>query len=139
MNKEHLIKELINRAKKSAENAYCPYSGFRVGAAILTSTGKIFTGCNVEFSDYLALHAELNAIGSAVTQGERIFDILCVFSYSDPPVKPCGSCRQKIAEFTQIGKNDIMIIAVNNKGHIEKTWISDLLPESSIPVKKKEE
>ncbi|GAH74736.1 unnamed protein product, partial [marine sediment metagenome] len=60
---------LIEQARKISKKAYAPYSNFRVGTAFLTTKEKIFTGCNVEFADYLALHAEVNAIGAAVNEG----------------------------------------------------------------------
>ena len=125
---------LIEKARSASLNSYSPYSHFKVGAAILSSQGHIYYGCNVEFSDYLALHAELNALGSAVANGEQDFLAICVFSYSSPPVQPCGSCRQKLAEFTEISKRDLLVVAVNHEGEIQKHWLSELLPYSDIPV-----
>ncbi|UJG42648.1 MAG: cytidine deaminase [Candidatus Heimdallarchaeum endolithica] len=133
---EKNIQELIIKAKEVSLQAYAPYSNFRVGAALLTASGKIYTGCNVEFSDYLALHAELNAIGAAVKNGERNFDSILIYSYCSPPVLPCGSCRQKLFEFSQLNKKDIKIIVVNDKGEKSKYLLSELLPSGNIPVEK---
>ena len=128
------ISELIQKARNASEQAYAPYSKFRVGAALLTTTGKIYTGCNVEFADYLALHAEVNAIGSAVNDGENDIRIIVIFSYSSPPVLPCGSCRQKLTEFSKLHNHDILVIVVNDQDERNKYLLSSLLPSSDIPV-----
>jgi len=133
---EHLPK-LKELAIESSKQAYAPYSNFQVGAALLMNTGKIFTGCNVEFSDYLALHAEVNAIGSAVNTGEKDIQAVVVYSTSSPPVLPCGSCRQKIFEFSNMFNHDIKVIAFNNKNEKIEMLLSELLPSGEIKVDKK--
>jgi cytidine deaminase len=99
---------------------------------------KIYAGCNVEFSDYLALHAEMNAIGTAVNNGEKDIRKVVVYSYSSPPVLPCGSCRQKLYEFSSLYEHDIEIIAINDKNEQIKMMLSELLPSGEIKVQKKE-
>lgn len=135
---EHLPK-LIEQAKKISKKAYAPYSNFQVGAAFLTTKGNIFRGCNVEFSDYLALHAEVNAIGNAVNEGDTDIQLVVVYSYSSPPVLPCGSCRQKMYEFSQLYKHDIRVIAVNDSEEKIDMMLSELLPGGEIKVNKKTE
>lgn len=137
MDIESYLPQLIEQAKEVSRRAYAPYSNFQVGAAILTKQEGIFTGCNVEFSDYLALHAEVNAIGSAVNKGDTDFQLVVVYSYSSPPVLPCGSCRQKIYEFASLHEHDIKVIAVNDKKERIEMMLSELLPGGEIKVKKK--
>lgn len=137
MIEEEVLTKLIERAKESSEKAYAPYSNFKVGAALLLKSNNIYTGCNVEFSDYLALHAEMNAIGTAVSNGEKDIQAVVVYSYSSPPVLPCGSCRQKLYEFASMHKHDIKVIAVNNKDERIESLLSELLPSGEIFVEKK--
>ena len=128
------LKEL---AIESSKQAYAPYSNFHVGAVLLMESGNIFTGCNVEFSDYLALHAEVNAIGSAVDSGEKDIQAVVVYSTSSPPVLPCGSCRQKLFEFSLMFKHDIKVLAFNNQDEEIEMLLSELLPGGEIKVDKK--
>lgn len=137
MKVESYLPKLIEQAKKISEKAYVPYSNFQVGAAFLTTKEQIYTGCNVEFADYLALHAEVNAIGAAVNDGDTDIQLVVVYSYSSPPVLPCGSCRQKLYEFAQLHEHDIRVIAVNNKEEKIEMMLSKLLPGGEIQVKKK--
>ncbi|MDP8203947.1 MAG: cytidine deaminase [Candidatus Tenebribacter mawsonii] len=116
--------KLIEAAKKVAENAYVPYSGFHVGAALLTESGKIFTGCNVENSSYgLTNCAERTAIFKAVSEGETKFTELVVFSKTDELFYPCGACRQVISEFS----SDLKVSIISLKDTLETT-IAELLP-----------
>lgn len=131
------LPKLIEQARKISKKAYAPYSNFHVGAAFLTTKEKIYSGCNVEFSDYLALHAEVNAIGTAVNEGDTDIHLVVVYSYSSPPVLPCGSCRQKLYEFAQLHKHDIKVIAVNNKEERIEMMLSKLLPGGEIQANKK--
>ena len=137
MNIDEYLPELKQKAIESSSNAFAPYSKFIVGASLLMKSGNIYTGCNVEFSDYLALHAEVNAIGSAVNKGDTDFQLVVVYSYSSPPVLPCGSCRQKIYEFASLHEHDIKVIAVNDKKERIEMMLSELLPGGEIKVKKK--
>ena len=131
------LTQLIELAKESSKNAFVPYSDFRVGVALLMNSGNIYTGCNVEFVDYLALHAEVNAIGTAVNAGETDIVKVVVYSNSSPPVLPCGSCRQKFYEFSLLNKHDISIIALNDKNEKIEMNLSELLPKGEIKVKRK--
>jgi len=116
--------KLIDAAKKVAENAYVPYSGFHVGAALLTKSGKIITGCNVENSSYgLTNCAERTAIFKAVSEGETDFKELVIFSNTDELFYPCGACRQVISEFS----SNLKITIVSLTDEFE-TSITELLP-----------
>lgn len=92
--------ELVFLAQKAKENAYAPYSGFRVGAALLDPSGKVHTGCNVENASFGATNcAERTAIFKAVSDGVRRFEAIAIASDSKDLIFPCGICRQVIAEF----------------------------------------
>ncbi len=92
--------DLLEAARKAVADAYVPYSEYRVGAAIETADGTVYTGCNVENANYSnSLHAEEVAIGSAVRDGHREFTRLAVTSAARDGVTPCGMCRQTLAEF----------------------------------------
>ena len=94
------LKKLKAAAKAAAGRAYAPYSKFRVGAAVLTDSGKIFSGCNVENASYgLCNCAERTAIFSAVAAGERKFQCVVVYTPTKTATAPCGACRQVIYEF----------------------------------------
>lgn len=95
-----ILQDLLIQAKAAAEQAYAPYSGYRVGAAILTDDGTVFTGCNVENASYsLTICAERNAVFHAVSQGYRDFRAVAVYVDADVPFPPCGACRQVLSEF----------------------------------------
>jgi cytidine deaminase len=92
--------ELVKLAYEATKNAYTPYSNFNVGAALLTKSGKIYTGCNVECAAYGATNcAERTAIFKAVSEGEKEFAAIAIVSSSMDYTYPCGTCRQVIAEF----------------------------------------
>ena len=118
---------LRDAAFAAMENAYAPYSRFRVGAALRTSGGEIVTGCNVENAAYgEALCAERVAVAAAVAQGLKEFDEIAIASESDDPSPPCGSCRQTMSEFAPELK--VTSYARNGKN---ATWrLTDLLPEA---------
>ena len=119
-------KELMEIAKKASVNAYAPFSNFKLGAALETESGKVFTGVNVENSSYgLTNCAERTAIFKAVSEGERKFKRLVIYVDSDKLFPPCGACRQVISEFS----NDLPIIIFSNKDIVE-TNINELLPMS---------
>ncbi len=121
MNKE----ELIDVAKKARKNAYAPYSKFKVGAALLTKSGKVFTGCNVENSSFGAsMCAERVAVFKAVSEGEREFEAIAVVTDTDDPAMPCGMCRQVLSEFSM----DIEVYAANLDGKVKTTTLRELLP-----------
>ncbi|UCE65363.1 MAG: cytidine deaminase [Candidatus Zixiibacteriota bacterium] len=118
--------ELIESAESAARNAYAVYSDFKVGAAILTVEGKIFTGCNIENSSYgLTVCAERVAVFKAVSEGFRDFKALTVYSEAIPPARPCGACLQALSEFG----SDIEILCGNSKGEKDRFNLRKLLPE----------
>jgi cytidine deaminase len=123
----HLSARLLQSAKKVMKNAHAPYSKFRVGAAILLSNGKIFSGCNVENASYgMTNCAERTAIFSAVAQLGPKIDIRAVSVVNDQgvPCSPCGACRQVIYEFGP----DATIFFQGAKGP-KQAHITELLPE----------
>jgi cytidine deaminase len=126
------IETLLTAAKKARENSYSPYSQHKVGAALRTSDGKIFSGCNVENSSYGAtVCAERVAIQSAVAAGGKleITEIL-VLTDATPPWPPCGMCRQVIAEFASI---NLVVYSANLSGETKHKAFSDLFPEAFTP------
>ena len=118
------LQTLLDHAKMAASNAYAPYSGYKVGSAVLCSDGSIFTGCNVENASYsLTICAERAAIFSAVNAGYRSFLALAIYVDSDKNFPPCGACRQVISEFAPI----IPVIYANHSGS-KTTSMPELLP-----------
>ena len=118
---------LIQTATQAMDNAYAPYSQFKVGAAVLTSTGGIFAGCNVENASYgLSMCAERNAIANAIiSEGkDTIIKAIAVTNSQNVSCSPCGACRQVIWEFGQ----DAQVIFQASQGWQTST-IKDLLPE----------
>jgi cytidine deaminase len=122
--KNTIIDLLIERAIKARINSHSPYSKFKVGAALLGESGKIFVGTNVESSSYgLTVCAERNAIAAGIVAGEKKFNSLVVVSADG--VSPCGACRQVIYDVC----GNIDVILVNKKGKIVNTVTSkELLP-----------
>ncbi len=120
-------KELIDLAVKARENSYCPYSGYKVGASVLASSGKYYTGCNVENAAFSpTTHGEVNAINAAVGAGERKFLALAVVTENEIPPFPCSICRQSMAEFNE---GDMEVFAVSTHGETRRTRFSELYPE----------
>ena len=116
--------KLIDTAKEYRERAYCPYSRFQVGAAVLTKHGNIYGGCNVENASYPMTNcAERTAIFKAVSEGEREFEAIAVIADTEYPCSPCGACRQVMAEF-RIPR----IIMANLAGDVKNISLQELLP-----------
>ena len=117
---------LIAAAKQSRENAHAPYSNFRVGAAVRSSSGRIFGGCNVENATYgLTVCAERVAIFKAISEGERGFSSLAVVTDTETVTPPCGACRQLIWEFC----GDIPVTLANLSGKRETLQTKELFPK----------
>jgi|SRR5687768_17461795 len=124
---ENTKKELIEAARRVRERAYAPYSNFKVGAAVRTKSGKIYTGCNVESASYgLTVCAERVAVWKAVSEGEKEFTDIAVVADTEELTPPCGVCRQIIWEFG----GDIPITFANLHGKTETVKISELLPRA---------
>ena len=129
-------KELVNAAIKAAENSYCPYSHFGVGAALLCESGRVYTGCNIENSSYsLTNCAERTAFFSATANGEKGFLSIAVVGGHENGFTefcpPCGACRQVMSEFCN---DDFKIIMYRSKngGEIKTLTLTDLLPHSFV-------
>ena len=122
-------RELLNMAFEAMENAYAPYSGLRVGAALECADGSVFLGCNVEnasFSDTIC--AERTAVVKAVSEGRRSFRRLAVAAASEEYCMPCGSSLQVLREFS----DDMEILAAKKDGHYVSYRLNALLPRVSI-------
>jgi cytidine deaminase len=115
---------LVSAARAAQQQAYAPYSRFRVGAALESEDGRVFVGCNVENASYgLTICAERAAVCAAVSAGARRFRRAVVVSDTDPPAAPCGACRQVLAEFGR----DFRIDGIGSAASV--TWtVAELLP-----------
>ena len=124
-----VYKTLVNKAKVAAESAYAPYSSFRVGAAVYSDTGKIYTGCNVENAAYPSgICGEDVAIFKAISEGEKKIDVIavaCIDAKSDNAIFPCGLSRQRMSEF---GVEEVII--ANPDGTYKIYNFEDVLPFS---------
>ncbi|HEY6391744.1 MAG TPA: cytidine deaminase [Bryobacteraceae bacterium] len=119
------MSKLLEAALAARENAYAPFSKFKVGAAIEDQTGRIFTGCNVENATYgLTVCAERVAIFKAISEGARKFTRIAVAADTDVLTPPCGACRQILWEFC----GNAELILVNLQGKTESFRMKDLLP-----------
>jgi cytidine deaminase len=120
--------DLIARAIEARERAYAPYSRFKVGAALLTTSGRVYTGCNIENVAYgPTVCAERTAIFKAVSEGERQFEVIAVATRTG--ITPCGVCRQVMREFAP----DITILIATLGGNFRITTLRDLLPDAFAP------
>lgn len=120
-------KKLIEAAKKVRERAFAPYSKFKVGAAVITKDGKIFTGCNIESASYSpTVCAERVAIWKAVSEGETELEQIVVVADTENLTPPCGVCRQIIWEFC----GNIPVTMANLKGDSETISMKELLPRA---------
>ena len=124
---ENTQEELIEKATKVREIAYAPFSKFKVGAAVETDDGEVFTGCNVESASYgLTVCAERVAIWKAVSEGKKKFTRIAVAADTEQLTPPCGACRQIIWEFC----GDVPVIMSNLKGDVETMQMKELLPRA---------
>lgn len=125
------VARLVGHARSAARHAYAPYSKFRVGAAVLAGSGKIFSGANVENASYgLCNCAERTAIFTALASGERQIKAVAIYTPTDTPTSPCGACRQVINEF---GPTAVVISVCNSAARIETT-LDALLPAAFGPA-----
>ena len=123
---DHEWQSLIDLANEARRRAYAPYSKYRVGAALRTRSGRIFTGVNVENAAYpSSMCAERTAVFKAVSEGEREFEVIAVVT--DNGGSPCGGCRQVLAEF---GLGTIVLIADGKGQLLKQTSVGELLPEA---------
>ena len=128
-----MISRLIDRAIEGMSYAYTPYSGFRVGAALLTESGEIYTGCNIENAAYTPTNcAERTAFFKAVSEGERHFAAICIVGGNDY-TSPCGVCRQVMMEFCEPEQFKI-ILAISREEYRIYT-LKELLPEGFGPAR----
>lgn len=119
------------QAAAARERAYCPYSGFAVGAAALTASGRVFPGCNVENAAYPAtICAERAALLGAYAAGEREIVALAVIADTAGPVSPCGACRQVIHELAP----GCTVTLANTRGDTRQTTPQELLPDGFVPT-----
>ncbi|MGY4690347.1 cytidine deaminase [Salibacterium sp. K-3] len=119
-------KELIQKAVEARKEAYVPYSGFPVGAAVWSGGEEVFTGCNIENASYgLSNCAERTAVFNAVSSGGKNISAIAVTADTPGPVSPCGACRQVLSEFL---KEDARIILANLQGDYKVTTMAELLP-----------
>ena len=125
------LDELFAQARKAADFAYAPYSRFRVGAALLSQDGTVFTACNVENRSFgLTVCAERNAVFKAISEGHQAFIALAVSTPdSEIPVGPCGACRQVLSEFME--PNSPVLFAGSGKDQV-KTTLGILYPYDSL-------
>lgn len=119
--------KLIEAAIKARENAHAPFSNFKVGSALLTENGEIFTGCNVENATYgLTICAERVAIFKAISDGAKNFTKIAVAADTENLTPPCGACRQIIWEFC----GDVEVILTNLQGKTETFQMRELFPKA---------
>jgi cytidine deaminase len=120
--------DLVQWAKKARRRAYTPYSHYKVGAALLGKSGKVYLGCNVENASYgLTCCAERTAIFKAVSEGETEFEAIAIVTKNGG--SPCGACRQVLSEFAP----DLTLYIADKDGNVEETSIKKLLPAAFGP------
>ena len=122
-------KELCRLAVQAMELAYAPYSGYTVGAALLTAEGRVYIGCNIENASFTpTVCAERTALFKAVSEGEHEFTTIAIASAGSMPY-PCGACRQALNEFAP----NLRVLVIDGEGHVDKTTLPALLPHGFGP------
>jgi cytidine deaminase len=125
------VESMATAALEAMAQAYAPYSGFRVGAALRGTDGGISVGCNVENAAYPAgLCAERAALAAGVAAGRRAFDLLVVASQAEDPTPPCGLCRQALVEFSPA----LRVVSVTNGGRRASWSLAELLAQPFNPA-----
>lgn len=120
-------RHLCEAALAQRKQAYAPYSGFAVGAALRAKNDQVFLGCNVENASFgLTVCAERHAVAAAVVAGQRQFVQIAIASDTSVPVSPCGACRQVLSEFAP----ELELLLVNPQGQVERLRLDALLPRS---------
>ena len=120
--------ELIASATTARDRAYAPYSNFRVGAALLGKSGRVYIGCNVENAAYgPSMCAERATVFKAVSEGEHGFEAIAVVTENG--ASPCGTCRQVMMEFA----HDMAVIIADTQGNVRHTTVRSLLPDGFTP------
>ena len=123
---DSISRDLVAAAARVRENAYAPYSKFKVGAAVMGGSGRIHTGCNVESASFgLTCCAERTAVFKAVSEGETAITAVAVVTDMSPPASPCGACRQVLYEF---GK-DALLVRANLTGEVLTATVGEMLPD----------
>ena len=129
---EVVLDDLKRRAREAAAHAYAPYSGFAVGAAVLTDGGEIHSSANVENASFgLSNCAERNAIFEAVAHGARKLEALAVYTPTAAATMPCGACRQVLAEF---GADAIIVCCTDDDAREQRFGLAELLPAAFGPA-----
>ena len=124
------IDRLKAAARSASEHAYCPYSKFRVGAAVLSDRGEIFSGCNVENASYgLTICAERNAVFRMVAEGHTVIRLLVIYTPTPVATAPCGACRQVLNEFGPSAQ----ILSFCDGPTVLETTLAELLPSAFGP------
>lgn len=121
---------LVQLAADARLLAYAPYSGFSVGAALLTASGRIVTGVNIENASYpVGCCAERSAVCAAVSAGDRAFTAIAIVTDADHPAAPCGLCRQTLCEFGL----ELEVVLASVRGEVWRAVLKDLLPSAFVP------
>ncbi len=124
--------ELVQQACEARLNSYSPYSKFRVGAALLSKDGRVFTGCNVENASFgLSNCAERTAVFTAIAAGAKDFEAIAICADGSQPTAPCGACRQVLVEF---GLDIVVLIAGQDgpDGSVRRTTVGELVPDAFV-------
>lgn len=123
--KQETYEKLLKTAREAFQNSYAPYSKYRVGAALLTKDGRVYSGCNIEIVSYEgSICAERVALSKAASEGYREFEAVAVCCEQNPEVWPCGVCRQYLAEFGI----DMTVVVPGSNGSIRTLKLKELLP-----------
>lgn len=120
------MEQLLTESKIARENAYVPYSKFKVGAALLGANGTVYHGCNIENAGYSMTNcAERTAFFKAVSEGVREFKAIAIVADTPGPCSPCGACRQVMSEFCE---PNMPVYLTNMNGDVQQTTVAELLP-----------